>query len=69
MTIKKLKPADRVLTRVAWCFDELGGMVKSVRLCKVTQNITERLVDKYVDEHIRAAGKMHCCVTFDEIRY
>lgn len=69
MTTKKLKLVDRALTRIAYGFDELGGLIKSRRCCEVSMTIIEHIVDKYVEREVRATGKMHCCVSFDEIHY
>lgn len=68
MTVVKLKPVDRVLTRVSYYLCKYG-LDKSEICRKADQAIVERIFDKYVPREIRAAGKMHACLSFDEIRY
>ena len=68
MTVVKLKPADRVLTRVSYYLRKYG-LIKSKICRKADQAIVERIFNKYIPKEIRAAGKMHACLSFDEIRY
>lgn len=68
MVVVKLKPADRVFTRVSYYLYKYGLM--KFKVCrKADQAVVERIFNKYVPNEIRAAGKMHACLSFDEIRY
>ena len=69
MTIVKLKPVDRVLTRVSYYLCKFGGLTKIKLFYKADEAIIDRIMYKYIPLEIRAAGKMNACLSFDEIRY
>lgn len=69
MTTVKLKPVDRVLTRVAYCASGIAGKTGSKLFGSVDRVIVQHMFDKYVPVSIRAAGKMHACLSFDTIQY
>ena len=69
MTTVKLKPVDRMLTRMAYCSGKIYSMTGIKIFRTLDRSTTNRMFEKYVPESIRAAGKMHACLSFDFIEY